>query len=217
MAVIRWILLVTILAVLTLLLVQNWSPVLSLVFLGVRSQPLPLAVWVLLSSAAGAFTSLLVTFAWKLSNYQGKTKVSFFRSPLRTSSRPQPESKPKTHSSPGRFETEEPKINNFDDWETEGNNQDWDFEEKRPQTPVAQSPSYERPQTPKTVSQSGSVYSYGYRDPKNTGVGKTESVYDADYRVIIPPYQSQTTDTEEDDDWGFFEDEDFQADDRGRK
>ncbi len=56
------------------------------------------------------------------------------------------------------------------------------------------SQTYERQQEPKSSSQSGSVYSYSYREPKNTAVGKTESVYDADYRVIIPPYQPPTTD-----------------------
>lgn len=69
MAVIRLTLLVTVLGGLTLLLVQNWSPVLPLVFLGMRSQPLPLALWILFSTAAGAGTSLLITSLFKLSNY----------------------------------------------------------------------------------------------------------------------------------------------------
>ena len=46
--------------------------------------------------------------------------------------------------------------------------------------------------------------------PKNTGVGKTESIYDADYRVIIPPYQPPSTnprDNDTDDDWDFLTDE----------
>ncbi len=47
----------------------------------------------------------------------------------------------------------------------------------------------------KTASRSGSVYSYGYRDPDGTGVGKAEPVadkpvVDAEYRVIVPPYRS---------------------------
>lgn len=47
---------------------------------------------------------------------------------------------------------------------------------------------YEVTQQPKSSSQSGSVYSYGYRDPGGSGVGKQEKVVDAEYRVIIPPY-----------------------------
>ena len=46
MAVIRLILLVAVLGGLTLLLVQNWSPALPLVFLGIRTQALPLAIWI---------------------------------------------------------------------------------------------------------------------------------------------------------------------------
>ena len=46
---------------------------------------------------------------------------------------------------------------------------------------------FEADQSPKSESWSGSVYSYGYRDPENTGVGKTESIYDAEFRVIVPP------------------------------
>jgi hypothetical protein len=63
-------------------------------------------------------------------------------------------------------------------------------------------------QEPKTGSQSGSVYSYGYREQSNSGVGKADAVYDANYRVITPPYQ-KPVEPEEDDDWGFEDDEDF--------
>lgn len=41
---------------------------------------------------------------------------------------------------------------------------------------------------PKSSSQAGSVYSYGYRDPGESGVGRQEKVVDAEYRVIVPPY-----------------------------
>jgi uncharacterized integral membrane protein len=65
-----------------------------------------------------------------------------------------------------------------------------------------ESPSYETEQTPKTESWSGSVYSYGYRDTGESGVGQSESVYDADYRVIVPPPNTQIQpDDEEDEDW----------------
>lgn len=47
--------------------------------------------------------------------------------------------------------------------------------------------NYEVEQEPKTESWSGSVYSYGYKDPSASGVGQSESVYDADYRIITPP------------------------------
>lgn len=47
--------------------------------------------------------------------------------------------------------------------------------------------TYEVDQKPKSESWSGSVYSYGYKDPSGSGVGQSESVYDADYRIITPP------------------------------
>jgi hypothetical protein len=75
-------------------------------------------------------------------------------------------------------------------------------------TPTADSTSYEVNQEPKTASKSGSVYSYSYREPSESGVGKTEAVYDANYRVITPPYQ-KPPEPEDDDDWGFEDDEEF--------
>jgi hypothetical protein len=45
-------------------------------------------------------------------------------------------------------------------------------------------------------------------------------VYDADYRVIIPPYEPSTTNPvdnqadDDDEDWKFFEDDDFEDEDK---
>lgn len=55
--------------------------------------------------------------------------------------------------------------------------------------------NYEVEQEPKTESWSGSVYSYGYKDPSASGVGQSESVYDADYRIITPPQASRSPQT----------------------
>jgi uncharacterized integral membrane protein len=77
---------------------------------------------------------------------------------------------------------------------------------------------FEVKQEPKSRSQSGSVYSYSYRGP-DEAVEK-EDVYDAEYRVITPPYRpeeetpepidsasSRTADDWEDgEDWGDEED-----------
>jgi uncharacterized integral membrane protein len=54
-----------------------------------------------------------------------------------------------------------------------------------PVTP--QKTDYEVPKSPTSEYRSGTIYSYSYRKPENTGVGITESVNDAEYRVIIPP------------------------------
>jgi hypothetical protein len=81
---------------------------------------------------------------------------------------------------------------------------------------------YEAKQEPKSQSWTGSVYSYGYRDPSKSGVGQTESVYDADYRVIVPPQEAAIPQTgggevaknnsEDEDDWGLDEDDRFEDD-----
>ncbi|MEH1932897.1 MAG: LapA family protein [Nostoc sp.] len=228
MAVIRLILLVAVLGGLTLLLVQNWSPALSLVFLGVRTQPLPLAIWILFSTATGAFTSVLIATLFKLSNYfvrgQRRTPESSTATSPRAKAtrREEPTSRPASPPPPAS-KKEEPSNDEFDDWETNGSkDDDWNFDEKSEEAPnpnpQAQPPrdstTYERQSEAKSSSQSGSVYSYSYREPKNTAAGKTESIYDADYRVIIPPYQPPTTNQADDDDWEFFDDDDDDDDDK---
>jgi hypothetical protein len=228
MAVIRLILLVAVLGGLTLLLVQNWSPAISLVFLGMRTQPLPLAMWILFITTAGAFTSVLITTLLKFSNYfEGKPRKTPLKSAT-TSRRVNPPQKeeptPPPFTPPPAATGEE-----FDDWETSNTNDDWDFGEQPQQAPPAAPKTQpvqnfepeKRQSQPKSSSQSGSVYSYSYREPKNTAAGKTESVYDADYRVIIPPYKQPTdepADKTDDDDWSFFEDDEFgDEDDKPRK
>jgi len=53
---------------------------------------------------------------------------------------------------------------------------------------------FERPQEPKRASQSGSVYSYSYREPSAAPASpQQDRVVDADYRVIIPPYNPPTS------------------------
>jgi hypothetical protein len=229
MEVIRLILLVAVLGGLTLLLAQNWSPVLPLVFLGIRTQPLPLAMWILFSTTAGAVTSVFISSLFNLSTYfarqQRPTRLkSPATSPRNKQTRREEVFSPPPSVSPTTASTTESRSSDAaDDWDTNNStDDDWDFEEKSNVAPNPSSEniqdrdqSYERQQKPKSASQSGSVYSYSYRQPKNSGVGKTESVYDADYRVIIPPYQPPTTTNQknDDDDWGFFDDEDSLDDD----
>lgn len=74
--------------------------------------------------------------------------------------------------------------------------------------------TYEVPQEPKTVSRYGSTYSIGYREPAESEVGKTESVYDADYRVInatssgepAPRQDDGSKKQNQDDDWDWDDD-----------
>lgn len=242
MPVIRLILLLVVLGGLTLLLLQNWSPVLPLVFLGWQTQALPLAVWILLSIAAGATTSLFISSLFKVANL-------FSRSPARKSKKVAPSTPPPRTTTQRR----EPKYtppaspapsytgsipdNAADDWESNStaNDDDWDFEEdtnktqantdqvrnsraydtsNQPKVEVKDSRTYEVNSESKSGERTGSVYSYNYRDASNSGVGKTESVYDADYRVITPPYREPEAVADDDDDWGFEDDDDFKEGDR---
>lgn len=303
MPVIRLALLLAVLGGLTLFALQNWSPVVPLVVLGVQTQAFPLAVWMVGAIAAGAFTTLVIAALFGISNTFSTTRTrrpAARRETSRTSAsadeswdkgwnEPQNSSysstaataatasSANTTTSYTQSASSKPKSS-FDfrnDWENVGAPveewEDWqDYEEPvdtpRPQASSATSPSYssynsqtyiqepeqepeqEReewedwedespPQTstqsqrtdyevrqdPKTSYQSGSVYSYSYREPSDSGVGKTESVYDADYRVIIPPARSldeidgeppANQDTDEED-WDF-EDE-FEEGDRPRR
>ncbi|MEK0180256.1 LapA family protein [Microcoleus anatoxicus] len=130
-----------------------------------------------------------------------------------------------------------PPDDDEDDWvsggskiDSQGSEDDWGFENESSERSVvndvveANPRDYEVKQEPKSQSWSGSVYSYGYRDPSKSGVGQTESVYDADYRVIVPPQGAAIPETggpevaknnsEDEDDWGLDEDDDEFEDDR---
>lgn len=229
MAVIRLFFLLVVLGGLTLLLVQNFSPAISLTFLGMKSQPLPLAIWILFSTAAGAFTSLFITTLFQLSNYFAAGRQTRLNSAATERSnnsarkvesrRPEP-----PPSSGGSGKTESREV--YDDWDTDNSNDDWDFDErqntKRQERGESDGVSSTSSQKTQGVPQesnrnSDGSYSYSYNQPKNSGVGKTESIYDADYRVIVPPYQPSTAKPAEDDDWGFLDDDDEDKDKRSSR
>jgi hypothetical protein len=187
-----------------------------------RTQPLPLALWILFSITAGGLTSLLISTLLKFTNYftpQQSTNTSKSQtSRPRVNKNYREETIPPPSSSREYVsqtdDTTSNDLNEFDDWETDDSQaDDWDYAVPRQPQPK----TYPEQKTSKTASPSNSVYSYSSQAPKNTGVGKTESVYDADYRVIIPPYQPSESDQNDDDDWSFFEDDDFENDNENRK
>lgn len=98
------------------------------------------------------------------------------------------------------------------DWFEDDKREEWEWEEERPkrqpaserqerqdEQPSWQGRNYEAPQEPKRVSRSGSVYSYSYREQDKPKAGRPDSVVDADYRVIVPPYRPPETEDGEDD------------------
>ena len=244
MTVIRLIILVTVLGGLMLLLAQNWSPAIPLVFLGVRTQPLSLAVWMLLSTAAGVLTSLLISSLVQLSSRGVKQQRSSSYQPSdspRFNKRTPKEKAPKEKEFKERINPPpaSPQPSNYedtydDDWDLDRNaNDDWDSEERQyfeEKEYVSRSPrsNYTKIQDDRDYEDfpfavddydSADSYSDDKSDLKDSTVEKTESVYDADYRVIVPPVnQSTTPDTsdnsdnkKDDEDWDFLED-DFSED-----
>lgn len=121
-------------------------------------------------------------------------------------------------------------IDDEDDWVSDpsknrypSGDDDWGDEREIPARPPvndATAPDrrdYEAKQEPKSKSWAGSVYSFGYRDPSKSGVGQTESVYDAEYRVLVPPdgaipqtvkQEIPNSSSEDEEDWGLDDDDD---------
>lgn len=252
MPVMRIVLLVLVVGGLTLFALSNSSSVLPLVFLGSRTVALPLATWIGIAIAAGAGTSFFLQLLSYLSRGYSPRRVeaadefddnevpprsrSFEREPEETP-KPEPETR---YTPPPPPATPPPPRRDSDtlDWE-ERVSKDWDFEEEPTppkasrsdvdfddsSNPQAARTNYEVRQEPKTSSQSGSVYSYTYREHGESGVGKADAVYDANYRLITPPYQptyqqpveSDVESDEDDEDWGFEDDDDFDFEDEDDK
>ena len=227
-----------------------WSPAIPLVFLGVRTQPLSLAVWMLLSTAAGALTSLLISSLVQLSSrgvkqqrqssYQPPDSPRFNKRTPKEKAPKEKEFQERIYSPPASPQPSNYEDTYDDDWDLDRNaNDDWDSEEKEyfeEKEYVSRSPrsNYTKIQDdrdyddfPESVNDYDSAadsYSYEKNDLKDLKVEETESVYDADYRVIVPPASEPATpDTsnnsenkQDDDDWDFLED-DFSGDKPLRK
>lgn len=230
MPVIRIALLFLVIGGLVLFAFSNLSPVLPLVFLGMKTPVLPLAAWIGIAIASGAITSFFLQslsymhWGYSTQTLEERDYVPSRSRSFRRESPEEPAPEPQTRYAPPPPET--PTKRDGSDWE-ERVDEDWDFDEESAAptsyqqdferdrsmgTPHSERSSYEVKQEPKTASQTGSVYSYSYRESTESGVGRTDAVYDANYRVITPPLQ-KTPDPEEDDDWGFGNEEDF--DDEG--
>lgn len=226
--------------------IQNLTPSLPLIFLGNQLPALPLSLWILIAITAGILTYWMIAQLFQFSNTNLKASTTFQGSskppvePDRNASwgytSPPPEPpQPSVYTRYDSVSNSEPETSDGegsnDDWETKVKpfNPSWDAEEKpsvsQPasnssysnNSPDSESKVYETEQQPKSESWSGSVYSYGYRgDASSTGVGKVETIYDADYRIITPPPQTKIQDDieppnypaqDDDEDWGLDEDE----------
>lgn len=252
MRLIRSISLVVILAGLTVLVVQNMSPSISLVFLGNNSRVLPLSVWLLGAIILGVILACLIQLLLQMSNYlaleaeQPKdrsrqnrkrdvepvfTPPSFFQkeseSPSYKADSPSysttqisdydfPKETKETISNQDKYEKisvadatnfPTPKDKeNWGDWlepkPIRDPNANWEDIDATPRQTVKTAINLGKEEPKNTnvnsvpdksigdtkIQTEDTSYSIGYQDPKDSGVGKSESIYDADFRVITPPY-----------------------------
>lgn len=219
MPLIRIVLLLMFLGGLALFAFSNLSPVISLVFLGMPTPALPLAAWIGIASASGVLTSFVLQFLqFLLAGSSTSSLEEPLEAPRQTRSFRRDYEEPVSSRQSYTPPPETPKTSAASDWE-EPNAKNWEFEPRSgatsdPQTDqTVQSKSTdhnnETRQQPKTDTPSG-VYSYSYREQskKQDGVGKADAIYDANYRVIRPPNQPVQSD-DDDEDWGFEDDDDF--------
>ncbi len=222
MPIIQILLLFVLVGGLSLLLLQNLSPVLPIVFLGMKTQALPVATWILGALTAGFFTSLCLQFFSYLLMRSLLVRIRQLEASPSPAAGKRRETEPTASRQsytppPPETPTSDDTSEEWDsDWEVEEapEDDDWEFEEEpkppsRQETVIQESREYEVKQEPKSRTVTGSVYSYNYREPSSSGAGRTEAVYDANYRVITPPYRDSdnpprdTSNQEQEDDWGF--------------
>jgi uncharacterized integral membrane protein len=257
MAIARLFLPLLILVGLALFALQNWLPVLPLVLAGFKTQPLPLAIWMLAAIVAGAATTVAVSTLFSLTrftavrrsnkqrpaypsegNNQGNTESRPFvsawqkRNEARANSpktRLQPEEDwdnrrsreewddweedaPRPRSTPGTVSTAQSEIRDRadEDWDNWDGYPDGDREalpeRYRPRHPIRT--DFEAKQAPATQNQSGSLYSVSY---EKADTQRPNELYDADYRVIMPPFTAAPAPSPapelDDEDWGFDDDD----------
>ncbi|MEA5532685.1 LapA family protein [Crocosphaera sp. XPORK-15E] len=208
-------------------IIQNQQPVV-LYFLGTEAKTallsltLPLGLWVVIFALAGIITSLLIQLLTRSPRQRSAPKS------VKSPSRPRPQEPPETpyqRSEAKRSDWEVPPNPEWEKTPQPDEDEEWNIEEpptERTQpfqpskTPIIedQASEFEMPQTPKTVSRQGTIYSYTYRElsdrrdpippqeqeippsPSDTSPtpppksNPTNQVYDANYRVITPPYQT---------------------------
>lgn len=211
--------------------VQNRQPI-ALVFLGsVLKVQLPLALWVLLFVGAGALTSLFLQALNALlgSSSPPRARDRDFSPP------PSPPPRQRLASNQSSAELPPQQVQEeWDDWDLEEPSAkpvarqavDAKIQEGIPENKI---PNLEVRQQPESFSRQGSVYSYSYRKqetgerpPENssatpqempqdirettkTASRQRDRVYDADYRIITPPYrpstESDSPPEEDDEEW----------------
>ncbi len=214
MPLIRLVLVLGIVGLVAAFAVSNGTPGVSLIFLGMPTPTLPLAVWVLGAISAGALTTLALNTLFSLSNYWAVRQVRprSARQSAGFQTRPSPQTvrpaRPGANAAgdeawqnwEGYEEPQPPRPTapaavpkqtdeDLDDWDFMGSD-DWDAAPTR--TPSETRSSVRQPAPGYQVSKPD----VGGREPQDaksaTIANKSKLVVDADYRVIVPPYKPPT-------------------------
>lgn len=209
MSLVRVVVPVGILLSLVAIVLQNQTPMIALVFLGMQLPPLPLGLLMVAGGVLGAILGFLLRVL---------LEVATITTPR------QPQSAPRRRSHSATQTTSQPR-----DWETQVTDPDWGVDTETPSdwgnktTSQADKasipPEWQRVVEQRAESQAGVAPSassdvqdrsgmgrgersfsssdpsaadpFRYRDPRFSGkTGQKGSVFDAEYRVLTPPYRS---------------------------
>lgn len=210
----RSLFLFSIVAILGLFIIQNLGTVLPLVIFGVKTPALPLGVWVLTGLTLGFISSLCLQLPTALiSTPKRQEKFQDDREdfeemelpPRQTRQDPQARQTPQTAYTP-------PEISrDLSDWDLDYSD-DWqDAEPSPPPRAVAKPEPKTSPEPPKKPPEPrpSATYSNAVGDEGKSGAGKTEAVYDANYRVINAPFSPPPeVAKQQEEDWGLEEEDD---------
>ena len=193
MPIIRLILLLTMTAILLLFALQNWAPSMQLVFLGIRSPAFPLALWILGAIAAGILTTLVIAGLFRLTGFTAQRQTrGRSRRPVSAQNPSNSYYQASRDAEPAQTRTawQEAKPpataqDDGSDWEEDAS--DW-FDDESDDRPKDWKPDKRRADPEQAPRSDRSNSSYGA--PQKSEPKKTESVVDADFRVIVPPYRN---------------------------
>jgi uncharacterized integral membrane protein len=184
---------------LAIFVLQNTQTI-SLVLFGSTIATLPVGIAILLSICAGIITSFILQII-NQSRVRKYPQV-YPESPNRNTFNYPPKNrvKPDSRSS---FKPEIKPVQKNDNYDEPKNLKD------SPKTqiqnnitkPVSDTESIENQEN---LTKKDTIYSYSYPKNKPKDINKTDNVYDANYRVIVPPYQQnedQSLDDENEEDW----------------
>ncbi|MBO0347916.1 LapA family protein [Phormidium pseudopriestleyi FRX01] len=208
----RNVLLLVVLGGLTIFALQNTSPSLSLVFLGMKSIALPLSAWILAAIALGVFTAWAIAILFRLYHYWDTRDPRPRRPqrPLEPVAPPPPRSNRaepplsrnnatviqddvpnrfnRTGETGDRIPVPNPRELEEENWIDE----DEDFMDEPnaqsfPESRDSEGYNYEVVREPVAESWVGSSYSYSYEQNRESGGDQGNSPYNADYRIVTPP------------------------------